>query len=251
MEIDILSVLVDKLLVAHKLGRHLFVYDQQGYHIRTITIDKDVLVLLKDAVWTPYGNILYISLNKVVLISEAGKHITQTEIIEPDKLSVSSDEIIYVTANDKPTSSVFQSSNGGVTWSMVFKSATWEFHHVIKVSADQGDEFWTYAFKNKDNTLRILVQSVDRVGIDDTGTSWKEFNVGTSVTRLSHDGNGNIYFIGMIAKTVYVMQRNGTRPRSLLSLDNFVWSMDVEIKSNLLCVGHNNRKISIYRLLYS
>ena len=52
--------------------------------------------MVYDATWTPRGNILYTS-NKVMVMPECGKVITKhTHMRNPQRLSVSNNEIIYL-----------------------------------------------------------------------------------------------------------------------------------------------------------
>ena len=97
-----------------------------------------------DATWTPRGNIVYTTCpsNKVVVMSESGKVITtHTQMTLPQYLSVSSDNIIYLADSE---TGVYQSTDDGISWSLVFKSTDeWHCWQVIKVTTNHCDDFWT------------------------------------------------------------------------------------------------------------
>ena len=140
--VNILSLFNDKLLVSGSGLSQLFIYSREGRHLSTITTsDNDKLC---DATWTPRGNIVYTTLdsNKVVVMSESGKVITtHKKMTSPQRLSVSNDDIIYLA--DWETG-VFQSTDDGDSWSLVFKlTDEWHCRQVIKVTTDHSDDFWT------------------------------------------------------------------------------------------------------------
>jgi hypothetical protein len=95
-------------------------------------------------VWTPRGNIVYTAdnSNNVVVMTQRGDVIAQTKTLFPIRLSISTDDVIYLA--DYRTG-VYQSTDDGVTWSHVFKVADgWQCVQVIRVSSDSNTQvFWT------------------------------------------------------------------------------------------------------------
>ena len=189
-------------------------------HITTNDNDK-----LFDATWTPHGNIVYTTYNSnkvVVVMSESGKFITtHTQMTDPRYLSVSSDNIIYLA--DWKTS-VYQSIDDGVSWSLVFKSTDgWHCERVIKVTTDHSDDFWTLEYSDNNNK-HLRVYSVDRRRSDGNVT-WRDINVTTadgkhinlSHSSLSYDGNMNIFLSDFHNKNVHVLSVNGQNHCQLLS----------------------------------
>ena len=118
--VNTLSAFKDKLLISRVSLSQLFIYNREGRHLSTITINNSDK--LRDATWTPRGNIIYTTCDsyEMVVMSESGKIITtHTEMTSPGYLSVSDDHIIYLT--DYLTD-VYQSTDDGISWSLVFKA---------------------------------------------------------------------------------------------------------------------------------
>ena len=113
--VNILSEYDEKILVSSLNLAQLFVYSRDGHHLLSIpTNDNDTL---QDAMWTSFGNIIYTTTNsrKVVLISESGKFIADTLMTNPQYLSISSDNLIYLA--DSQTG-IYESKNDGVSWKL-------------------------------------------------------------------------------------------------------------------------------------
>ena len=258
--VNILSVFNDKLLVScggNLFGlSQLFIYSREGRHLSTITINnKDRLC---DAMWTPRGNIVYTTCdsNKVVVMSESGKVITtHTQMTKPRDLSVSSDDIIYLA--DSKTG-VYQSTDDGVSWSLVFKSTDrWHCRQVIKVTTDHSDDFWTLGYIDNKN-WHLRVYSVDRRHSDGNVT-WRDINVPTtdgkhidlSGSRLSYDGNMNIFLIDYSNRAVHVLSLNGQYHCQLLSSHHFKNNpcrLAVDKERQLLYVGQGKSVVGVFKL---
>ena len=257
--VDILSVFNDKLLVSNGVDlSQLFIYSREGRHLSTITTnDNDGLL---DATWTPRGNIVYTTWNsnKVVVMSESGKVITtHTQMTKPLYLSVSSDDIIYLADYE---TGVYQSTDDGVSWSLVFESTDgWHCWQVIKVTTDHSDDFWTLEQSaNLNNHLRVY--SVDRRRSDGNVT-WRDINVPTTdgkhidltSSRLSYDGNMNIFLSDCFNKAVHVLSLNGQYHCQLLSshhIKNIPWRLAVDKERQLLYVGQRDGEVEVFKLTY-
>ena len=256
--VDILSVFNDKLLVSSDCLSQLFIYSREGRHLSTITIRDDAK--LWDATWTPCGNIVYTTQtsNEVVAMSESGKVITKhIQMKQPRCLSVSNDDIIYLA--DLETG-VHQSTDDGVSWSLVFKSSDgWSCGQVIKVTTDHCNEFWTLEGSDNGN-LHLRVYSVDRRH-SDVKVTWRDINVPTtdgkhidlSYSRLSYDGNMNIFFNDNQNKAVHVLSVNGQYHCQLLSshhIKNTPYRLAVDKERQLLYVGQEESVVGLYELTY-
>ena len=113
--IHILSVFNDKLLVGTSHHSYLFIYSCNGLLFSNNIINETNS--LCDATWTPHGNIIYTIFDNdiVVVMSVSGEVITTyTQITNPRYLSVSNDDIVYLTASE---TNVYQSADDGVSWS--------------------------------------------------------------------------------------------------------------------------------------
>ena len=258
MYINKLSVFNDKLLVSRVGLSQLFIYSREGRHLSTITTNNNDR--LYDATWTPRGNIVYTTCenNRVVVMSESGKVITtHTQITEPQWLSVSNDDIIYLA--DSHTG-VYQSTDDGVSWSLVFKSTGgWHCEQVIKVTNDHSDDFWTKKYSDN-NSYHLRVYSVDRRRSDGNVT-WRDINVPTtdgkhinlSCSSLSYDGKVNIFLSDCDNKAVHVLSVNGQYHCQLLSshqIKNEPFRLAVDRERQLLYVGQEEGVVGVFKLTY-
>ena len=257
--VNILSVFNDKLLVSSVNLSQLFIYSREGRHLSIITTNNNDK--LRDATWTPRGNIVYTTCdsNKVVVMSESGKVITtHTQMTEPRRLSVSNDDIIYLS--DSKTG-VYQSTDDGVTWSLVFKSTDeWHCYQVIKVTTDYSDDFWTLE-QSYNNNWHLRVYSVDRRRSDGNVT-WRDINVPTTdskhinlsvSSRLSYNGNMNIFFNNWDNKAIHVLSVNGQYHCQLLSSHHFKnnpYRLAVDKERQLLYVGQMWSVVGVFKLTY-
>ena len=255
--VNILSVFNDKLLVSCGVLSQLFIYSREGRHLSTITTNNNDT--LWDATWTPRGNIVYTTFNyKVVVMSESGKVITTyTQMTVPRCLSVSSDNIIYLA--DYMTG-VYQSTDDGVSWSLVFKPTDgWHCKQVIKVTTDHSDDFWTLENSDNDNYhLRVYSENRRR---SDGNVTWRDINVTTtdgkninlSNSRLSYDGNMNIFLNDLHNKAVHVLSVNGQYHCQLLSshhIKNKPYRLAVDKERQLLYVGQDTGVVGVFKLTY-
>jgi hypothetical protein len=117
---------------------------------------------LFDAVWTPDGNIVYTTaiyadfgtFSKVVTMSQKGDVIALTNMTNAAQLSVSASKVVYLADGTK---GVYQSSDGGLTWSLMFNltdgviensnrllATGWYIWQALEVSKDQNFvRMWT------------------------------------------------------------------------------------------------------------
>ena len=254
--VDILSVFNDKLLVSRFGLSQLFICSREGSLLSSITInDND---MLRNATWTPRGNIVYTTYsNKVVVISESGKLITtHTQMTSPKYLSTSNNDIIYLADFKK---GVCQSTDDCVSWSLVFKSTDgWHCWQEIKVTTDHSDDFWT--LEQSDNNWHLRVYSVNRKRSDGNMT-WRDINVPTtngkhinlSNSTLSYDGNMNIFLNDWDNKAVHVLSVNGQYHCQLLSSHHFMTKpcrLAVDKERQLLYVGQCFSVLGVFKLTY-
>ena len=255
--VSVLSVFNGKLVVSRVGLSQLFFYSREGRYLSTITTnDNDKLF---DATWTPRGKIVYTTYsNKVVVMSESGKVLTtHTQMTSPRYLSVSNDDLIYL-ADWKI--GVYQSTDDGVSWSLVFKS-TYGRHclQVNKMTTDHSDDFWTLEY-NDDENYHLRVYSVDRRR-SDCYVTWRDINVPTTDgkhidlfnSRLSYDGNMNIFLSDYHNKAVHVLSVNGQYHCQLLSSHHFKnepCRLAVDKERQLLYVGQKEGVVGVFKLTY-
>ena len=251
----------EKLLVGRYCFSQLFIYSREGHHFSTITINDNDNDMLWDASWTPLGNIVYtkFSSNEIVIVSESGNVIaTHTEMISPQCLSVFNDDILYLAES---MTGVYQSTDDGVSWSLVFKSTDgWHCRQVIKVATDHSDDFWTME-RSGINSFHLRVYSVDRRRSDGNVT-WRDINIPSTddqhidlsiYSSLSYDGNTNIFLSDYDNKAVHVFSVNGQYHCQLLSLHHFQnkpYRLAVDKERQLLYVGQQGGVIGVFELTY-
>ena len=255
--IDILSVFSDKLLVSRrKFLPVLFTYSREGNCLTNFTTKGNDQLL--DAAWTPQGNIVYttVSQKEVVVISEPGKVIiSHTQMKEPQLLSISNDNIIYLA--DFHTG-VYQSTNNYVNWTLVFKPIDgWHCYQVIKVTRDHSDDFWTLGSNNA-NEWHLRVYSVDRRRSDGNLT-WRNI-IDSTIGQLylldgslAYDGNMNIFLSDYDNRAVHVFLVNGQYHCRLLSSHHIKYvqhRLAVDKKRQLLYVGQPLGAMEVFKLTY-
>ena len=255
--VNILSVFNDKLLVSCSGLSQLFIYSREGHHLSTITVNNNDE--LYDATWTPRGNIVYTThSNRVVVMSESGKVITtHTQMTSPQHLSVSNEKIIYLADSYR---GVYQSTDDGISWSLVFKSINGRHcREVIKVTTDHSDDFWTLETSDNYNN-HLCVYSVDR-RLSDGKVTWRGINVPTTngkhidllYSSLSYDGNMNIFLSDLPNKVVHVLSVNGQYHCQLLSshqIKNIPYRLAVDKERQLLYLGQSFTLVEVFKLTY-
>ena len=263
--VDILSVFKDKLLVGSKGYSQLFKYSHEGRYLSTITInDNDQLSTFNiddndsvyDATWTPHGNIVYTTYNnKLVVISKSGEvSAPQTHIKYPRKLHVSSDDIIYLTETDLHIGlNVYQSTDDGVSWSLVFKIAgkMLLYKELFKVATDHVDEFWILKRQVPKEYQNSFVYCMDKRRSDGTVTR-RNIKVDEHV-NLSYGDNMNIFLSDMRNKAVHVLSANGQYHCQLLSSHQISadpYKLVLDKERQLLYIGESKGEVKVFKLTY-
>ena len=252
--VDIMSLFKDKLLATVSgLVSRIFIYNTNGRYLSTVTVD-DVLC---DAIWTSAGNILYTAVNskKAILISEAGEVITDSQLTNPQCLSIFNNTIYLA---DEETG-VFQSTDGGATWSFVFSSITGgKFRQVVQVRNDPTDDFWVREYDNNRCSLRIY-SLTKRRSAGGKSVTWKTVilpklthkSINLNRSRLSFDGDKTVFLSDFYNKTVHVFSANGDYNRQLISYNtNTPCRLVADREHQLLFVGQNWSVIDVFLLIY-
>ncbi len=251
--VTVLSVSSDgQLLVGQSHDRQLHVYSADGSHVSSVDLpDGDTL---KDAVWTPRGNIVYSADNskRVVTMTRQGHIIQHTKGFVPNYFTVSADNVIYVAVT---RSGVYQSTDDGVTWSLVFKLADdWGCAHAIKVSTDSNtDVFWTAEYSGSDKR-RLRMYTVDKRQANANAT-WSDVSHVTVdlPTNLAYDGHTNIFIRNFANKAVHVWSVSGQYERQLVSqLTNGPQRVAVDScqHGHVMYVGRGQGTVSVFELTY-
>ncbi len=263
------SVLNGQLLLGSSVGRlsGLYVYSKNDSRMTTINLPRgDRGDWLYYSTWTRRGHIVctYLGGNVVVLMSRSGNVLAETNIISTLYLSVSTDDVIYVTSR---VSGVHQSTDDGVTWSHLLNSTRgWWCFYVIKVSTHNpaGDDFWTLEENEDAHNHRLRVYTVNRKSADG-GLTWRDVTLPSHVhiltsSKLAHDGHMNIFLTDFSRRAVYVLRVNGQYDRELLSPSDFnidtggpkCLAVDFKFDDHVIMyIGNNNDdKLHVYTLIY-
>ena len=265
--ISILSAFNKKLLVSETGLSHLFLYYEFGTtyrHNSTILISNNDQLF--DAKWTPFGNIVYTTLRskRVVVMSESGEVIHLMQMMNPQHLSVSDDNVIYLADQD---AGIFQSNDDGATWTSVFKpSDDWKCTQVIKVgtnSTNHGyDSFWTRGTRGDNSRLRIYIKRMNYY--DDTVT-WQDFfipeiyvddkldPINLTGSDLLYDGDTHTSFLSdWDNRAVHVLSAHGivTQLQELMftPFTGPPFRIAMDKINRLLYVGLNNGGVRVYRV---
>ena len=256
-----------KLLASAYLFDQLLIYSHEGRHLSTVQISGK----LKDAAWTPRGNIVYTAIldKKVVVLSKSNMVISvNTPANIPEHLCVSNDNIIYLT--DFNSNAIYQSIDDGDSWSEVFKQTKLGSDmQVIKVTNNNSIDFWFFK-PDRDKNLVIHVYSVDNRSSDDS-KAWRIIKVITTECKhvyyqgnsLSYDNKMNIFltqqtspnkfYNGQGDKAVHVLTVDGKYDHQLLSshqIMNEPQRLAVDNERQLLYVGQNKGIVQVFELMY-
>jgi hypothetical protein len=193
---------------------------------------------------TRQGNILYSKFDSdiVVTMSQSGDVIQQTDVPKPTSLSVSADGVIYLVSGH---TSVYQSTDDGLTWSHMFNvSDGWRCAQVIKVSTDNNtDVLWTVEYSIAD---RVLVFTVDKRRAVGDNVSWRDVTLPSHVTdnlsidRLAYDGHTSIVVTDRHRRAMHVLSVSGQyegqlEPRQ--QLPSSIYCAAVDSQRHVMYVG--------------
>jgi hypothetical protein len=255
--VDILSVSSEgQLLVGQGGDRQLHVYSADCCHVTSIKLpDNDTVC---DAVWTQHSNIVYseLSRGKVVTMSQSGDVIQQTNISEPSHFSVSTDGVIYLISE---WTSVYQSTDDGLTWSHMFNvTDDWQCYNVNKVSTDSNtDVLWTLVWSADDWRLRVY--TVDKRRAVSDNVTWRDvtipshMTVGLYYSRLAYDGHTSIFVTDCITRAVHVWSVSGQYDRQLVSSQQLIsklWCVAVDTQRHLMYVGFDKGTVGVFEMTY-
>jgi hypothetical protein len=186
-----------------------------------------------DAVWTRRGNIVYSEWRKgkVVTMSQSGDVIQQTNVSQPSYLSVSTDGVIYLISE---YTSVYQSTDDGLTWSRMFNVTDgWQCWQVIKVSTDSNtDVLWTLVVRSAED-WRLRVYTVDKRRAVGDNVTWRDVTLPSHVTvdlsysRLAYDGHTSIFVTDKSNRAVHVWSVSGQYDRQLVSPQQLISNLVV------------------------
>lgn len=156
----ILSVSRDgshQLIVGQQDEKTIYIYNttSTSYHLfKTLHLPTASTNALRDAIWTSNGHIVYCATvttssnllsNDVVIMSQNGDVISQTNMTNAQQLSLSTSNVMYLADMKQ---GVYQSSNSGLTWSFTFNltdsvtgdslfTSGWFIRQALEVSKNQ------------------------------------------------------------------------------------------------------------------
>ena len=256
-----LSTYSDNLLVGCSEDYRLYIFSRKGQYLANVTLNNTDWV--RDAIWTPNGNIIFSPIfgGKIVTLSKFGYVIATTILQAPYCFSVSNDDIIYITEFE---TGVYQSTDGGLQWSLVFKPTVgWHCFMTIKVIANNSADFWTLETADDRNFGRLRVYSFN-IGRLDGYVTWKDIDtvnitsngeyVDIIATSLSYDGYGNVFLGDIKNKAVYVFLVSGQYHCQLMLSERLKYDPNklyVDNKHQLLYVPQSKGLVSVFKLIYN
>ena len=252
-DVTMVSAHKDKLLVSSWGSSQLYIYTLDGRYISTISVPG----MLFDVTWTPRGDIACTTRHnhKVIILSQGGTIITQTEMTNPQCLSVSTNDVMYLADWQN---GVYESSDGGANWSRVFQSREgvqcWQ---VIEIPTKHGEIFWT--LERKDSKYRLCAFNANAKRSDNS-LSWRdvavpatgETAINLASSRLGHDGHAYVFLTDQQNNAVHVFSLGGQYQFQLLSSQqiNTPWRLAFDTNYGLLYVGQSRGEVKVFALAY-
>ena len=242
--ITTLSSNYSKLIVGTvaKTTLGLIVIDVTSAPLETIRVSEK----LKDAILLPDGQIVCaLEKHKVGIIAETGDVVAWSETLFTDiqYLSISPDDNVIYLASGRD--GVFQSPDGGVSWSYLFQSHHgWRSIQAVRVTVKQREQFWVVEMLNNKWRLRVYSGSRFTTGenIDDHVDN-ETVKVDFKYSKLAYDGSKYIYVSDYSNHSVHVFSVD-----VLSHVISFLWSngdvqhptrLHIDRKRMILYVGQS------------
>jgi hypothetical protein len=245
-----------QLLVGQSLDSQLHVYNADCCHAISIRLPENGMI--GDAMWIQCGNIVYCEWvrGKVVTMSQSGDVIQQTNVSKPSSLSVSTDGVIYLISD---YTSVYYSTNDGLTWSRMFNvTDVWQCWQVIKVSTDSNtDVLWTLVVSAEDWRLRVY--TVDKRRAVGDNVTWRDVTLPSHMTvdldssKLTYDGRASVFVTDYSNRAVHVWSVSGQYDCQLVSpqqLRSHPWRVVLDTQHHVMYVGHEKGTVGVFELTY-
>ena len=229
--------------IINKTGQLQVFFEQSTKHVNNFVIS------LKD-------NFVSVSDNKKILItSMTGKLIKTILILGSIHISITKNGVLYL-ANVRH--GVYQSTDNGFTWELVFKTVE-RCNHVIKVEhtlAKNSNVFWILEYNEEFPSLRIYT-------IDHNSTakkvSWVQVTLPetiqtdalNSITDLLYDGYILLYITS--DHSIHLFNVNGEYCKRLLKLVDvkiYGAGLVVDYDLKLIFIRQKRCEVTAYKLIY-
>jgi hypothetical protein len=206
---------------------------------------------LQDAAWTPLkSNIICILLNsggQLVILSTTGTILKRVNMRLPQHLSVSSDNVIYVTEEDDGVS---QSTDDGKTWSRIIDKPRigWGYIFAIRLCIKNTTNTWVIEYRHDAQRLRIYSSTSSR---DVTLPSNTSFSLHAS--KLLFDGDSDVYMSDYHNRAVHVWSVHGQYEYKLL-FGNYAHSISclaINKQRSYMYLGIENGFISTFTVQWA
>ena len=264
----LISAFNSTLVLSYVASKILLLYSWQGQNLTEISLESE----LRDVTWTLTGNIVCaVESHHIVRMSLFGKISFRFKIAGIlNRFSLSNDGNIYITVREL---GVYQSTNDGITWTLLFQSANqWYCIESVKLTTKLSENFWITQYnKTKKDSLydsyigkqaRLRVYSLSRSSFD-SYFKWRDIqlpekhcaHVDFSRSKMSQDNFMNIFIGDQNNNAIHVVSVNGQyRCEVVTSFDinaNSLLGLTVERDRRLLYVGLSNGVILVYNLTYA
>jgi hypothetical protein len=236
---------------------------------------------LMDAVWTPDGNIVYATFknsdefSRVVTMSQSSDVIALYNTTNAAQLSVSANNVVYLA---DATRGIYQSLDGGLTWSFMFTltdgvienpAKGWYMRQALEVSKDHTFvHLWTvevdtsstkrfqiYKILSKNNVTEIAETFSITAPFEliTASTNSIEYD-GLETIMLTCIGSGDVYLFDAVSGAYLRSVNVVSASVSYVGIDNYPVRLAIDRRADgqvLLYVYHqNNGIVSIHTLTY-
>jgi hypothetical protein len=186
-------------------------------------------------------------------MSTLGNVIQATNVYNPDYLSVSTANAIYLISSY--ITRIYQSTDDGLTWSHIYDVCDdWACGQAIIVSTDsETDVLWAIVRP----AWGLRVYTVDKRQPAGNNVTWQNVTVPSHMTfdsrlsELAYDGHSNIFVTDYNNRAVHVWSVSGQYVCQLVSpqqLSFRPYHVAVDTQRHVMYVGQNNGKVGVIEL---
>ena len=271
--VQIMSVFNGLVLVSRPRSPQLFIYSWDGRYLSNVTIDYNDA--LRDAIWTPRGNIAYTSQHfnssgRVVVMTASGRDIlnSHSSLSCPLWLSAFNDTVYLINCGGN----VRHSPDDGASWILLFESIDeWHCHKLVLSSTELTNDLWMLESRNPTqdelNRVNVLLRNIRIHSFTKTlkynrylssrNITVNSTSVGKQIdlmlSDLTYDGGLTIFLSDYTNKAIHLFSVNGQYHCQLLSSTHYRFlptRIEVDRERRLLYVGHFNGLFNVFSLSY-
>ena len=247
--VNVLSVFQNNLLIGTNT-QQLLIYGIRGDYKSTITLTDNA----QDAAWIVNGNIICVTnvISKVLVLSNTGDIVTETQMSRPLNVYVSPDYSIYVRDTN---GHIYQSKNNGFSWTLVFilPRETLKRSQLIQMSTTFDSELWLLETTSGEQRAVFRIFSMGK-NYNSNNMTERYVNITAipasinAFSSLIVDNVANIFLSSMPENKVLVLTLKG-ECRALIS-DHLKYPTKLALDNYFLYVGQATGVVSVFELVY-